>query len=317
MESYNMPTLTASRLPAPASWDEFEDICRTSFGLRWGNPNLSRHGRQGQKQDGVDVYGTDSLQHFVGVQCKNTTKAISEQIITSECAKAERFTPSIQVLYIATTAERDVHIQAFARKLSKERLAQKKFPVEVVFWEDVTADLARDTVAVRQHYPQYFEQSSPTEADLIRKKDEANLLAVLRVLDLSSIVNHFEFGAKFISCSVLEQCTQLIDVQNRATFKIHDQALAAALKRMTDEWRKLHVLVQRAPYNLMPHRNELSFIMPLDFCRNKEENDLYEEIGEQIEALLIVIAEFCRIVNEGFHEVSLEDTSSVARRLYS
>ncbi|WVV48118.1 hypothetical protein THH46_00500 [Pseudomonas sp. NA13] len=89
------------------------------------------------------------------MQCKNTTRTITEQLITSECSKAEKFTPAIQALYIATTAERDVHIQAFARKLSSERLA-KKFPVEVVFWADVTSDLAKDATAVRQHFPQFL-----------------------------------------------------------------------------------------------------------------------------------------------------------------
>lgn len=312
-----MPTVTTSRLPAPVSWEEFEDICKTSFGLRWDSPNLSRHGRQGQQQDGVDVYGYDSLKRFVGVQCKNTTKTISEKIITSECSKAEEFTPAIHALYIATTAERDVHIQAYARKLSSERLAQKKFPVEVVFWADVISDLAKDTAAVRQHFPQYFNQSSLTEADLIRSKDVSNLLAVLRVLDLTSIANQFELGAKYIHCSILEQYSLLIDVQNRATFKIHDQALSAVLVKMTDEWRQLHVLIQQAPYDLMPHRNELSFIMPLDCCRNNEENDLYEKIGVQIERLVIAIGAFCRVVNESFHEVSLDDTSTMARRLYT
>ncbi len=312
-----MPTVTTSRLPAPTSWEEFEDICKTSFGLRWNNPNLSRHGRQGQQQDGVDIYGHDSLQCFVGVQCKNTTRTITEQLITSECSKAEKFTPAIQALYIATTAERDVHIQAFARKLSSERLTEQKFTVEVVFWADVTSDLAKDDTAVRQHFPQFFNQNSVTQADLIRSKDVSNLTAVLRVLDLTSIADHFHYGAKYIHCSVLEQYNQLVDVQSRATFKVHDQALSAALTKMTGEWQQLYALIQSAPYNLIPQRNELSFIMPLDFCRNKEENDLYEEIDLQIERFLIAVVAFCRVVNETYHEVNLDDTSMIARRLYN
>ncbi|MDD2018895.1 hypothetical protein [Pseudomonas putida] len=312
-----MPTVTTSRLPTPTSWDEFEDICKTSFGLRWSNPNLSRHGRQGQQQDGVDIYGRDSHELFVGVQCKNTTRTITEQLITSECSKAEKFRPTIQALYIATTAERDVHIQAFARELSNERVAEEKFPVEVVFWADVISDLAKDDTAVRQHFPQFFNQNTVTQADLIRSKDVSNLMAVLQVLDLTSIADHFHYGAKYIHCSVLEQYNQLVDVQNRATFKIHDQALSAALKKMTGEWQQLYALIHSAPYDLIPQRNELSFIMPLDFCRNKEENDLYEEIDQQIKGFLIAVGIFCRFVNETYHEVNLDETSMIARRLYN
>lgn len=312
-----MPTVTTSRLPTPTSWEEFEEICKTSFGLRWNNPNLSLHGRQGQQQDGVDIYGDDSQQRFVGVQCKNTTRTITEQLITSECLKAEKFTPAIQSLYIATTAERDVHIQAFARKLSSERLSRKTFSVEVVFWADVISDLAKDDTAVRQHFPQFYNQNTVTQADLIRRKDVSNLMAVLRVLDLNSIANHFHYGAKYIHCSVLEQYNHLTDIQNRTTFKIHDQALSAVLIKMTSEWQHLYALIQSAPYDLIPHRNELSFIMPLDLCRNKEENDLYEEIDLQIEQFLTAVGAFCRIINEIYHEVNLDDTSMIARRLYN
>lgn len=59
-----MPTIANSRLPKPSGWDEFEDICLSSFKLRWGSPNLARHGRQGQEQNGVDIYGQDNLQRL-------------------------------------------------------------------------------------------------------------------------------------------------------------------------------------------------------------------------------------------------------------
>jgi hypothetical protein len=53
-----MPTLGTALLPAPSDWNEFEDICADLFGREWGDPNVTRYARQGERQDGVDIYGT-------------------------------------------------------------------------------------------------------------------------------------------------------------------------------------------------------------------------------------------------------------------
>ena len=46
-------------MPAPKSWDEFEDISLSAAKLRWNSTDFFRHGRLGQKQDGVDIWGHD------------------------------------------------------------------------------------------------------------------------------------------------------------------------------------------------------------------------------------------------------------------
>ena len=83
-----MPTLSNSHLPKPKSWDEFEDITLDALRFRWNSPDLTRHGRQGQKQDGVDIYGMDSFGQQIGVQCKNTISKITPQLIDSEISNA-------------------------------------------------------------------------------------------------------------------------------------------------------------------------------------------------------------------------------------
>lgn len=161
-----MPTVAHASFPVPKSWDEFENICRDSFGARWGNPNLARHGRQGQNQDGIDIYGNDSCDAHIGIQCKNTTGSITKAIITAEIANAEKFRPSIKMLYIATTCDADVHIQKYIRGLSDTRIKQGNFGVEVVFWGDIFQDLCRDQTLAIKHYPQFFKM---TFADLSQK----------------------------------------------------------------------------------------------------------------------------------------------------
>jgi hypothetical protein len=311
-----MPTITTSRLPPPTSWDEFEEICKSAFSLRWANPNLARHGRQGQKQDGVDIYGIDSLQNFVGVQCKNTTTSISEKIVDGECLKAEKFEPTLTALYIATTADRDVNIQAYARQLSAERRKANKFPVDVVFWQDIIHDLSRDELPIRQHYPQYFGQQPASPAQLMRANVVLNITSLFDVIDFQAISEHLSWGAKYIHFSIIEHLTQIESIRNSPVFNIHNQALLSSVDALINSWRKLTSLIGQAPYNSNNHDNTLIFNMPGDFCRNKEENDLFENIDSAINELMHSIRSFCQLINTNYLEINFEKTSAKARRLY-
>jgi hypothetical protein len=151
----HMPTIASSNVPPPQSWDEFESIMLSAAKLRWQSSDFYRNGRQGQKQDGVDIWGDDSDGDPIGIQCKNTVDGISAAIVRSEVKKAEAFTPALQRLYIATTAKRDKSLQKEVRDLSKARRAAGQFKVDVLFWEDVFQDLARDDSIFFQHYPQF------------------------------------------------------------------------------------------------------------------------------------------------------------------
>ncbi|MDC4380410.1 hypothetical protein OHV39_07570, partial [Acinetobacter baumannii] len=62
-----MPTAANLELPRPKDWNEFEDICLSISKIKWSNPNFSRFGRIGQKQDGVDIYGDGQLGQLIGV----------------------------------------------------------------------------------------------------------------------------------------------------------------------------------------------------------------------------------------------------------
>ncbi len=44
-------------LPPPRDWQAFEDLCRDLWAELWDDPNAAKHGRTGQKQRGVDVFG--------------------------------------------------------------------------------------------------------------------------------------------------------------------------------------------------------------------------------------------------------------------
>ena len=109
-----MPTISSSKVPSPKSWDEFEEITLSAAKLRWNSTDFYRYGRQGQKQDGVDIWGYDGKRH-IGVQCKNTTGELGLAVVETEIANAEKFMPKLEHLYIVTTAPRDAKLQKSVR----------------------------------------------------------------------------------------------------------------------------------------------------------------------------------------------------------
>lgn len=149
-----MPTLADLRIAPPRSWDEFEEIVCSAAKNRWRNPDFTRHGRQGQRQDGVDIYGNDHQGRFVGIQCKNTWSGITVQMINDEVTKAESFLPKLACLYVATTAETDKTVQGVVREISAKRKEDGAFEVVILFWNDIWADLTQDESRLFQHYPQ-------------------------------------------------------------------------------------------------------------------------------------------------------------------
>lgn len=149
-----MPTLSASNIPTPKSWDEFEDIAVAAAKLRWGTANFFRNGRTGQAQSGVDAWGTTPSSRKVGLQGKNTVGGVSEATVLAEIAAAESFKPALDELYIVTTAPRDARIQRTVRMVSDTRRAAGKFTVDILFWEDVASDLMLDDDVFFRHYPQ-------------------------------------------------------------------------------------------------------------------------------------------------------------------
>lgn len=139
-----MPTIASSNIPPPKSWDEFEDITLGAAKLRWNSSDFYRNGRSGQKQDGVDIWGHDDDHRHIGVQCKNTVDSISLTTIKKEIANAENFEPMLDRLYVATTAKRDAVLQRAVRDISSQRAKWDQFKVDILFWDDICQDLAKD-----------------------------------------------------------------------------------------------------------------------------------------------------------------------------
>src|SRR5437879_4813324 len=106
-------------LPTPQNWQDFERLSLDVFKLEWKDDYAQRHGRQGQAQAGVDIFGLDRRRgEYAGVQCKKRkgnlysdsetpANTLSTKEIDEEIKKAMEFNPSLQIFILATTANRD------------------------------------------------------------------------------------------------------------------------------------------------------------------------------------------------------------------
>jgi hypothetical protein len=158
-----MPTITAMELPRPTNWQDFESIVSDAYAQRW-KTSLQKNGRPGQQQNGVDIYGPDDIGRRVGIQCKRYQSVLPLSEVEEEVAAAEMFKGTLTALYLATTAPRDAKLQAEVRVLSDKRVANGKFAVALIFWDDVVSSLLLNPEVFHAHYPQ-IQLDSPKHAD--------------------------------------------------------------------------------------------------------------------------------------------------------
>ena len=149
-----MPTSVTAKWPRPKSEDEWEDMVLDAMRIRWRDPNACRNGRRGQRQNGVDVFGSTTVGP-VGAQAKNKEQ-VTEAEALSEIAEAENFLPALKEYFFAIGGPRDATFQEFLRILSDSRVADGLFPVHAVFFEDVTYELSNDKALVMKYWGNFF-----------------------------------------------------------------------------------------------------------------------------------------------------------------
>jgi hypothetical protein len=175
---------------APKSWEKFEDLIQALFAEVWNDPVAKKHGRRGQPQHGVDVYGEPhgAGGPLHGVQCKGKdigygphVKATIQEF-DAELAKAEGFEPPLSHWTFATTAPDDAVLQAHVRNVSRARRAAGKFTVDVAGWGSLHFLLAKHPSVIRQFYPEHL----PVEQDDWKLLTDASAQALQSIEDTLS-----------------------------------------------------------------------------------------------------------------------------------
>ena len=101
----------------------FESLCLDLWKDIWQDSGAQKHGRRGQKQDGVDLFGREKGA-LVGVQCKQKDgrlwSKVTEAELEVEVAAARRFEPELAKFILATTAPRDAALQREANQHTEQ-----------------------------------------------------------------------------------------------------------------------------------------------------------------------------------------------------
>lgn len=155
-------------------------VCNRKF-----STTFTVYGRNGQKQDGVDLYSNNFK---ICVQCKNyqgqnSTKKLLIEFKKDFIAANGKFGDSLTKYVLATTVQRDTNIQneieTIAREYSKT--------IEILFWEDFQELL--------KTYPDILEAYHLQPISLCTDSEKRCTLSVKRIeshvsLDENSIEKH-------------------------------------------------------------------------------------------------------------------------------
>ncbi|HVF61237.1 MAG TPA: hypothetical protein VNJ70_15625 [Thermoanaerobaculia bacterium] len=190
-------------IPPPAGWDDFEDLCRDLWAVLWEDPDTRKHGRRGQPQAGVDIYGRPQRgAQWSGVQCKLKSQIAGTRLtraeILREVKKARTFKPALVGFTLATTAVRDVAVEAIVRKLAAEQLARGSFSVSVSFWDDILDALKGHEGLLRRHYERW-RHSAEGPSISIAKLPATGKTFVAREEELARLDAGWEGGTNVIS----------------------------------------------------------------------------------------------------------------------
>jgi len=153
-----MSLFHALQIPPPKNWQDFEELCADLWSAIYESKNTQMHGRTGQAQFGVDVYGQigHSTEWF-GVQCKGKDvrygNAVTESELLDEVEKAKGFTPNLKMFILATTSQNDTKIQQLARELTEENQKKGLFSVEVKSWDEIHREISSYPKVIAKHYP--------------------------------------------------------------------------------------------------------------------------------------------------------------------
>lgn len=141
--------------PPPSNWQDFQILTLRLVEQLCDPATVREYGRQGQRQDGVDVYGEMIGESHLGVQCKQMQpgKQLTLKLIQEEADKARVFFPVLNTFAVATTLPEDAAIHRAVAKLN----AAQTYPFTITYWSwgRFNDRLNRSTRLVEESYAAY------------------------------------------------------------------------------------------------------------------------------------------------------------------
>lgn len=227
-----MPTYANLTFTPPVYWEEFEDMLLDLFRAEWKDPHTQKHGRSGQSQNGVDVFGQpDQKDKWAGVQAKKKDRLAASTVtareLVSEVNKAQKFTPKLSEFILATTGKRDKNIQERARSLTEAHQKEGLFRVHVYSWEDIEDLLHKHLDVCRRWYPDLFPKDELVEAvDRIERAQMVTIASLTQQLNtLTSSITASGAGSQEVYQIAIDQAIALLDQFKPKTALAQLQAL--------------------------------------------------------------------------------------------
>ena len=177
----------SSQIPPPDNWELFEQLCVRIFQEDWQDPYAKRLGKGGQKQHGVDI--VSSMSPYKGVQCKKrdiskpTTLTKAKKELDAIVKKAESFEPTLALLIVATTLEKDLNLETYTFQLSERRKAEGKFEVKLLSWDDLKIRINKHRSVLREFYSSHYARWLATQSLLEQSRSKNPLDQLTSLLE--------------------------------------------------------------------------------------------------------------------------------------
>lgn len=170
-------------MPPPANWQDFQTLTVDVAKSKYVEHLVQEYGRQGQRQNGVDVYAVDYLEKKIGIQCKETkSSSLTTKNIDDEINKAKNFKPDLDLFIIATTARTDANLQSHVNQLNSTNTI--KFKVQLWFWDDINQFINRSHAVMSSSYKTFKENFGASEIS-------SHLAAVRLSFDRNAFTDNF------------------------------------------------------------------------------------------------------------------------------
>lgn len=148
----------AANYPRPADWKQFERLSIALMSCVFGS-RFDQYGREGQRQDGVDLYCRLKDGSIIAVQCKGRDENLGKKLTVAQLDKAvtEAATCPFKIdhFFVLTTSPHDANLIDHALKLTQERSLIGLGSVEVWGWQSLENIIRENASLQNSFYSEY------------------------------------------------------------------------------------------------------------------------------------------------------------------
>lgn len=131
--------MASFRYRAPKTDDEFEEFCLALYKLHLVLPGLTRYGRRGQRQHGIDLIDLESPPPQVAIQCKaeGIEAVYPEKRLRSEVDKALTAPFKLKRFIVLSTSKTSTELQLAISQINAAHMEIGQFIVEFKGWDEI------------------------------------------------------------------------------------------------------------------------------------------------------------------------------------